>query len=141
MNMRSTTMDEKETVAAVVKACGKEVKTYFDIRNLNDYFQAGHVWVMEDNDEMVAFAVAVPLKKSPVVSLYEIGVKPEHRRRGILTLMLNHLRSVHPDRLIRLVVGETNIEARAAYLCRGFREVGTSVTRKGQFIVKMELPA
>lgn len=136
IGIRQAAINEQEEIAALVKRCGKHVRDYFGIRNLKDMYLNGHVWIVA-NDIIIAFAVAVPLKRSPIISLYEIGVDPDYRRQGHAKKLLKHIQKIYPERDYAFVVNESNIEGRAAYNKLGFKVNRYDVTKSGRCIVRM----
>lgn len=140
IKVRPVNVDEIAGLKYLVKLCGKEVKTFFDLRRpLEECAEAGDLLLAEVGGEWAGFAYAVPLKREAMISLYEIGTHPEFRRMGVASALMNYLRERHPERGIRLVVSETNIAARATYVAKGFKIVDYGITKKGQPIVRMEL--
>lgn len=136
LEIRPASIKERPDIDLLVKRCGKHVRDYFGIRTLNEFYEQGHVWVIVD-EEIIAFAVAVPLKKTPTISLYEIGVDPDHRQKGHAKRLLKHIQEKYPDREYRFVVNENNVEGRTAYKKMGFIVEKYDVTKSGRCIVRM----
>ena len=136
IEIRPAQLMERPEVDLLVRRCGKHVRDYFGIRTLDEFFSKGHVWVLVDED-IIAFAVAVPLKKTPTISLYEIGVDPDHRQKGHAKRLLKHIQEEYPDREYRFVVNENNVEGRTAYKKMGFQVEKYDVTKSGRCIVRM----
>jgi ribosomal protein S18 acetylase RimI-like enzyme len=107
--------DRKRLEREVIRPCGKHVRTYFEMRYLDDYYRKGTVWRLG----WVGFAVAVPLKRSEVTSLYEFGIVPEFRGLGMARKLL---KAVNVGRPLRLVVSEDNVEAHDFYLRCGLHD-------------------
>lgn len=108
------TLDDKKRVEVAVRECGKHVKTYFDMYGVKDYYEKGHVWmaVADGDDTVLGFAVAIPLKRSPVTSLYEMGVIPAAQGMGLGRRILD---AVSGGRPFRLVVDHDNEHAIRLY--------------------------
>jgi GNAT superfamily N-acetyltransferase len=119
---------ERQQVERCVRACGKWVRTYFDMRNLPERYDAGHVWIATEDGRIAAFAVAVPLKRSPVTSLYEFGVHPAWRRTGVGRQLLIACAVGRP---LRLVVDAENGQAAMFYLRCGLRLTGRHIVKTG----------
>lgn len=123
--------ERRKELETVIKACGSFVRDYFDMRNTKDYWAQGLVWAVECAGEYVAFAVVVPLKTQPVLSLYNIGVLPQWRGAGIATLLMQHIWRQHPDHpIIRLVSSRGNTEAFRLYAAWGLQHQGVKTTRR-----------
>lgn len=120
-----------------MRQCGKQVSDYFGIRNLVDFYRKKEVYWVE-NTEPIAFAIAKPLIKQPVISLYEIGVIPSMRGKGVASTLIHHINDLYPNRIWRLVVNEDNQTARIAYQRLGLKEYAYDKTRGGRPIVRME---
>jgi ribosomal protein S18 acetylase RimI-like enzyme len=136
IEIRRAMLNEKKEIDLLVKKCGKHVSDYFGIRNLEDFYKLGHVWVVS-GERIIAFAVAVPLKRTPTISLYEIGVDPEHRQKGHAKKLLQHIQTIYPEREYSFVVNESNVEGRATYNKLGFKVDRYDVTKSGRCIVRM----
>ena len=81
--------------------------------------------VLETNGVVIGFAVVWSVADE--IQLNNIGIQKEHRRRGLGTLMLNHIISYHravPPRKIYLEVSVENGPARSFYAKIGFIEIG-----------------
>jgi len=135
--VKTATILDRQLVESVVRQCGKQVADYFGIRNLVDFYRKKEVYWVE-NDEPIAFAIAKPLIKQPVISLYEIGVIPSMRGKGVASALIYHINDLHPNRVWRLVVNEDNHTARIAYQRLGLKEYANDKTRGGRPIVRME---
>jgi len=85
-----------------------------------------HLWVALDGGEPVGMPLAYELPRrrgaTTIVHVYEIGVAPTHRRRGIGTALWHALAARFPDVEAYVLVEESNEEARAFYAARGLRE-------------------
>ena len=104
VTFHTATLADKPTVDALVKACGKFVSTYRDIRNLDAMYRKGQVHVAEKGAALVGFAVAPHLVRSPWTSIYEIGVHPGWQRQGIGRDFVHYLHAVSPhSRLLSLI--------------------------------------
>jgi ribosomal protein S18 acetylase RimI-like enzyme len=133
---RTASLAERPVVEALVKAVGREVKTYGDIHGLREHYQAGHVWLYDEPPRApVGFAVAVDLKREPVTSVYEFGVHPDSRRKGFGRAFLLDLAG---DRTVRLVTGVDNTTAINFYLSCGLSVLDSFTTRHGQACVRLE---
>jgi ribosomal protein S18 acetylase RimI-like enzyme len=136
-SVRTATFTDRATVEAIVRQCGKHVRDYFGIRNLIDFYRKGEVFIVED-PQPIAFAVAKPLIREQIISLYEIGVLPHKRGQGIATLLMRHIDALHPDREWRLVVNDDNEPARIAYERLGLRAYAYDKTKGGRPIIRMQ---
>jgi predicted GNAT family acetyltransferase len=136
-SVRTATLTDRATVEMIVKQCGKHVRDYFGIRNLIDFYRKGEVFIVEDPSP-IAFAVAKPLIREQVISLYEIGVVPYKRGQGIATKLMYHIDTLHPDRTWRLVVNDDNAPARIAYERLGLKAYAYDKTKGGRPIIRME---
>lgn len=105
---------DRKRVEVAVRACGKYARSYFDMYYPHKYYEKGQVWLAERivAEPVIAFAVAVPLARTPVTSLYEFGVIPSERGRGLARAMLEIVRV---DRPLRFVVDEDNTGALEFY--------------------------
>lgn len=137
--IRRATVRDRAVIEGVVRRCGKHVRDYFGIRNLIDFYKRGNVWLVEAPLPS-AFAVAKPLVREPVISLYEIGVIPEARGRGIAGELLRAINQQpeYTDRTWRLVVNEDNEHARRVYEHLGLAVVSHDFTKGGRPIIRME---
>lgn len=148
VTFRTASLDDKPRVAALVKACGKFVKTYSGIRNLDELYRKGYVTlaVLDDrvgalDEEIVGFAVAPHLVKKPWTSIYEIGVHPDHQREGIGREFIAYLLKESPYRHLRLVCDERNMSGLIFYSALGFEGVGRRRNRSGDVIFDLALKA
>jgi len=81
--------------------------------------------VMESGGVIIGFAVVWNVADE--IQLNNIGIKKEHRHRGLGTVMLNHIISYPhavPPRKIYLEVSVNNAPARSFYRKNGFIETG-----------------
>lgn len=104
------TLEDREKVEVCVRAAGKFVRSYFSLFNVEKHYEAGSVWKAydeEDPDTILGFAVAVPLKRTEVTSLYDFGVHPDTQGRGLGRKMLN---IVNVGRPLRFVVDHRNTD-------------------------------
>lgn len=139
LEIRQGQPQERKDVEKVIRACGKHVRDYFDMRNTDDYWANGEVWVAWWGKVIVGFTVLHPLKREPVQSLYQVGVHPEWRGLNIATFLLREAMKAHPDqRTLRLVVSEENTGARAMYMKWGLVELGRKETRRNGFVLQFE---
>lgn len=115
-------IDDKKRVEVAVRECGKPVKTYFDMYGIKGYYENGHVWMAlaPGDDTVLGFAVAIPLKRSPVTSLYEMGVIPAAQGMGLGRKILD---AVSGGRPFRLVVDYDNEHAIRLYEEYGLTKV------------------
>jgi len=135
--VKTATILDRQLIESIVRQCGKQVSDYFAIRNLVDFYRKKEVyWV--GNSEPIAFAIAKPLIKQQVISLYEIGVIPSMRGMGVASDLIYHINDLYPNRLWRLVVNEDNQTARIAYQRLGLKEYAYDKTKGGRPIVRME---
>jgi ribosomal protein S18 acetylase RimI-like enzyme len=136
---RRATIDERAQVDKLVRRCGPDVRDYFDMRNLDEYWQSGEVWVAAFANTPVAFAVVHPLKREPVQSLYDIGVHPAWRRLGIAKGLLQAALSAHPSKpRLRLVVSDDNLEAQGFYKSLNLSFGGAKLTRRNGTVFRYE---
>lgn len=136
-SVRRATLEDRGIVETLVRVCGKHVSDYFAIRDLKDFYKKGHVWLAFDPSP-VGFALAKPLIRSEVISLYEIGVVSAFRGQGIARHMMKTIDAEYPDRIWRLVVNDDNVEARLAYERLGLKAYAYDFTRGGRPIIRME---
>ena len=136
------TMNEKPQVDALAKRCGKHVRSYFGIFDLDSYFEKGHVILagVSGSYEPKAFAVIRPLVRKPSVTLYELGTDPDSRGLGLATSILSWIQLSFPDKAVTLVVNHDNVEGQNLYIKTGFKVVTLDTTKSGKAIVRMELP-
>lgn len=102
-----------------MKACGKFVRSYFSIFDLEKHYNEGSIWMAYSEEEptkILAFAAAVPLKRTHVTSLYDFGVHPDAEGQGLGRRMLE---TVRVDRPLRFVVDHRNSEAFNFYAACG----------------------
>lgn len=122
--------DRKE-IERLIRACGKHVSDYFAMRNTDDYWEAGEVWVAKWGEVHVGFCVVHPLKREPVQSLYQIGVHPEWRGMKIATALIDRALREHPDKpLLRLVVSPENAPGVRMYEAWGLELIEKKPTRR-----------
>ena len=140
--IRKATMDDKPQVDALAKRCGKHVRSYFGIFDLDTYFQKSHVVIagLDGSNDPKAFAVIRPLVRKLSVTLYELGTDPEARGLGLATTLLSWIQLTFPDRAVTLVVNHDNEPGQRLYTRVGFRIVKLDKTKSGNTIVRMELP-
>lgn len=138
LTFRAATIADKPLVDSLVKACGRFVKTYSGIRNLDELYRKGSVHVAEF-EEIVGFAVAPHLVKKPWTSIYEIGVHPDCQRRGIGRQFIAYLMDESPYRHLRLVCDARNTTGLRFYAELGFVGVGKRRNRSGDTIFDLAL--
>ena len=81
--------------------------------------------VMETGGAIIGFAVVWNVADE--IQLNNIGIKKEHRRQGLGTILLNHIISsphAGPPRKIYLEVSANNAPAQSFYRKNGFIEMG-----------------
>lgn len=122
IEIRRADLAEKERVEACVRECGRFVRTYFGLFNLEKHYTEGHVWLAEvpGSDPVLGFAVAAPLKRTEVTSLYEFGILPAAQGLGLGKRMLEVVRVGRP---LRLVVDHRNTDALAFYEACGLHRL------------------
>ncbi len=126
---------ERYETERLIRACGAQVRDYFDMRGREDYWRWGEIWVCEWQDTLVAFTVMHPLKREPVFSMYQVGVHPEWRGLGLATkLVLTAMASDKSKRTLRLVTNEDNEEAIAMYRRWGLEDRGLRETRRNGMV-------
>jgi ribosomal protein S18 acetylase RimI-like enzyme len=128
VGVRPAKPHERQEVERTVRACGKWVRTYFDMRNLPELYERGCVWIATEDGAIAAFAVAVPLKRSDVTSLYEFGVHPEWRRVGVGRALLKVCAQGRP---LKMVVDAENGQAALFYMKCGLRITGRHIVKTG----------
>lgn len=87
--------------------------------------------VATDTDEMAGF-VFVMMNPDGAAHITTLGVAPEHRRRGLASMLLRHLETVLPEKGISTVVLEVRVSNKSAqdlYVNAGF----TSVQRVSKY--------
>ena len=114
--IRRARPDEQDAVAACVRTCGKYVRSYFSLRDLGGYYTRGEVWVADDGGTLAGFAVGKLLKRFPMTTLEELGVRPEYRGQRLGGRLL---RAAAQGRPLRFVVEPDNITAVTFYLNHG----------------------
>ena len=144
VRVRRAEPEERKKVEQLIRACGKNVRDYFEMRNKDEYWANGEVWVAivfreGVADELVGFAVVHPLKREPVLSLYDIGVHPEWRGFGVGTKLMMGVWLGNPDHdRIRLVVDKENKVAQRVYLSWGLTRTGERETRRNGTVYSYE---
>lgn len=143
INFRAAWPGDAAAVREVVRACGRFVRTYSGIRNLDQLYARGHVYIAHDWNagRIAGFAVCPHLIRKNWSSVYEIGVHPDYQRAGIGRDMITYLLGVSPHRRLRLVCDERNDGGLAFYQAVGFRELGRRQNRSGETIVDLEVTA
>jgi ribosomal protein S18 acetylase RimI-like enzyme len=134
-------MADRPNIEPLVKACGKYVRTYSGIRNLEKLYRNGSVVVAEIDNEIIGFAVAPHLVKKPWTSIYEIGVHPDHQRQGIGRQFIFYIVENSPYRHVRLVCDARNTQGLHFYADLGFKNVGKRQNRSGETIFDLALKA
>jgi ribosomal protein S18 acetylase RimI-like enzyme len=85
-----------------------------------------HLWVAFDGEEPVGMLLAYELLRrrgdESLVHVYELGVAPTHRRRGIATALWDALAARLPGREGYTLVEASNAGAQAFYAAQGFAE-------------------
>lgn len=132
LTIRTATEEDVPAVERCVKACGKWVATYFDLHDREEFYELDQCWIATDDTAVAAFAIAVPLKRSNVTSLYEFGVHPLFRGQGLGRKLLK-LAAV--GRPIRLVVDAENGQAAMFYMRAGLRITGSRRVKTGNRLV------
>ena len=136
--------EDRRDVERLVRQCGKEVRDYFDMRNLDAYWDSGSVWMLHVSpvEEPVGFAVVYMQRRKPVLSLYDIGVHPEWRRFGLGTALMYGVfgwyREKHGAERLRLVVSATNDVAIGTYRKWGLEALELKETRRNGTVAVME---
>jgi aminoglycoside 3-N-acetyltransferase I len=91
-----------------------------------------HLWVAFEGEEPVGMLLAYELLRwhgdPSLVHVYELGVAPSHRRRGIATALWDTLRAALPGREVYLFAEQSNEPARAFYASVGLAEPDERVT-------------
>lgn len=134
--------EDRADVDMTAKVCGRFVRTYFGLRNLDALWAKGHVHVAvaaSYEDAVVGFAVAPHLVRKPWTSVYEIGVHPDYQRHGVGAAFIAYLCRSSPWGTIRLVCDGRNDKALAFYDRLGFRPLGIRHNRAGEAIHDLEL--
>ena len=140
VTFRSATWDEEPEIKALVKACGKFVRTYSGIRNLQSFYEKGSVYVAETADgTKVAFAVVAHLVRKPWSSIYEIGTHPDYQRQGIGARFVRYIQHRSPHDAVRLVCDERNTQGLAFYASLGFKNLGARNNKSGDVIYDLEV--
>ena len=139
LKFRTATLEDKPTVDALVKACGRFVKTYSGIRNLDELYRKGSVTVATFRGDIIGFAVAPHLVKKPWTSIYEIGVHPEYQRQGIGRAFIAYLLDNSPYRHLRLVCDARNTAGLRFYSDLGFVGIDKRQNRSGDTIFDLAL--
>lgn len=132
LTIRTATEDDVPAVERCVKQCGKWVATYFDLHDREEFYTDDQCWIATDGKAVAAFAIAVPLKRSNVTSLYEFGIHPLFRGQGLGRKLLQ-LAAV--GRPIRLVVDAENGAAALFYMRCGLRITGSRRVKTGNRLV------
>lgn len=139
LEVRQADVTDRKEIEKLIRLCGKHVSDYFAMRNTDEYWSRGEVWVARWGYVYVGFAVVHPLKREPVQSLYQVGVHPEWRGLGIGTSLLLRAMEAHPEkRILRLVVSEGNTGAIAMYEKWGLENKGRKETRRNGYVFAFE---
>jgi ribosomal protein S18 acetylase RimI-like enzyme len=142
VSFRSAEWVEEPEIKQLVKDCGKFVRTYSGIRNLQQLFEKGSVYVAETTEERkVAFAVVAHLVRKPFSSIYEIGTHPEFQRHGIGRRFISYIQHVSPHNAIRLVCDARNEQGLNFYRSLGFTNLGARTNKSGDVIYDLEVTA
>ena len=140
VTFRSADWSEEPEIKQLVKACGKFVRTYSGIRDIQKMYDKGSVYVAETIDETkVAFAVVAHLVRKPWSSIYEIGTHPDYKRQAIGSRFIRYIQHVSPHEAIRLVCDARNTEGFAFYFSQGFTDLGARQNKSGDVIHDLEL--
>jgi ribosomal protein S18 acetylase RimI-like enzyme len=139
VTFRTATPADKPIVDVLVKACGKFVRTYSGIRNLDELYRKGSVALAVSDGEIIGFAVAPDLVKKPWTSIYEIGVHPDHQREGIGREFIAYLLKRSPYRHLRLVCDARNTQGLHFYADLGFVAIDKRQNRSGETIFDLAL--
>lgn len=139
LGVRKAKPEERKEVERLIRTVGKHVSDYFAMRNTDEYWNKGEVWVATWGGIYVGFAVVHPLKREPVQSLYQVGVHPEWRGLKVATSLLLMALSEHPDKqTLRLVVNEDNAGAIKMYERWGLTRGKRRETRRNGFVIEFE---
>ena len=102
-----------------------------DLRDIAGFYGAENFYVAFVGDEMVGTA-ALKHESDGSCRIARMSVRPEYRRRGVGTAMLDHLLSVAAARGYTRIVLETTRDwhaAQAFYRANGFRIVSVDEAR------------
>lgn len=140
VTVRKADRNEMQEVREVVKRCGKYVRDYSGIRNLEEFYDKGWVYVAHLNEQpdIVGFCVCRHNVRNPWSTIYEIGTVPEARQNGVARALVNVAGTDSPHEHIRLVVDATNVEALTFYATLGFTMLGSRKNRRGDTILDLE---
>lgn len=131
--VRQAVADDAAQLAALNDEFNGEGKT--SLENIKASLESNRqeiVIVCEEGGSLTGFA-CLQLKKSFCYDAYmpeitELYVKPEHRKRGIASAMIDfaekYCRENIPFRRIEILTGQTNTAAQTAYERMGYREDG-----------------
>lgn len=140
VSFRSAVWEEEPDVKQLVKACGKFVRTYSGIRNLQSFYDKGSVYLAETTSgDKVAFAVVAHLVRKPWSSIYEIGTHPDYQRQGIGARFIRYIQHCSPHDAIRLVCDQRNEQGLAFYASLGFKNLGARQNKSGDVIYDLEV--
>ena len=137
--VRPALPDERKEVERLIRTCGKHVADYFAMRNTDEYWRNGEVWLAKWGEPIVGFTVLHPLKRENVQSLYQVGVHPEWRGMNIATYLLSEAMAAYRDKpVLRLVVSEDNKGAQAMYVKWGLLAGPRKETRRNGYVIPFE---
>ena len=122
-NIREMTSDDLGRVIDVEIAAYQHPWTLGIFR---DCIRVGYsCWVYEDNDAVVGYGIV--MLSGAEAHVLNLCVHPEHQRKGIGRLMLNHLTQISRESgadTIMLEVRQSNIIAIQLYLSADFHQLG-----------------
>lgn len=138
--VRTASRDDMDAIRDVVKRCGKYVRDYSGIRDLEQYYDRGWVYAahLDDDVEISGFCVCRHNVRNAWSTIYEIGTVPEARGRGVARAMVVVAGSQSPHEHVRLVVDATNADALRFYATMGFKLLGSRQNRRGDTILDLE---
>jgi ribosomal protein S18 acetylase RimI-like enzyme len=138
--VRTADRSDIREIADVVKRCGKYVRDYSGIRDLETYYDRGWVYAaqLDDDGPIVGFCVCRHNVRNEWSTIYEIGTVPEARGRGVARSLVVVAGSQSPHRRLRLVVDATNVDALRFYASMAFKLLGSRHNRRGDTILDLE---
>lgn len=126
-NIESMIFNPTTILPAVPDSAGWEIqdgKTWFAQKysTLADLIKYEDVWVIQRNEEIGGYIVALPDVKTGRVYISDLLVFPEYRRRGLGRALLQHVISGAKESQWRvyLTVFSSNTGAKGMYLSEGF---------------------
>lgn len=104
-----------------------------------EVYAKGFIGAAKIGRKVVGFVCLRHAIRKPQTTIYDIGVDPDYKRRGVGKALLDWAMSTSPHKRIVLNVDKRNKEAIAFYRKTGFRKIGEGAWKNKAEYITMQL--